>query len=97
MVWSVSSRDPGGKASGELGTRHSPSRLALQLLAQGVALSASRFQVEDEILHIELELVDRLLGDANEPALHARELAHFLAQRQHAITDHFRQLLDLAA
>ena len=46
---------------------------------QFVSFPARCLQVEEKILDIELELIDRILSDANKPALQTREMPKFIA------------------
>src|SRR5881398_1233751 len=67
-----------------------PLRIAFQLFKVGlqlITLTPRRFEVEEKVLDIELKLVDRILGDADEAALQARKMTQLIAERHHLFTE----------
>ncbi len=67
------------------------------MLAQIVALAARRFQIEDEVLDVELQLIDGILGDADEPALQAGEVADAVAKGNELFPQGPRQSVEVIA
>src|SRR5262249_41000928 len=62
------------------------SAFRLTLLTQSIALAPGSFEVETEILDVELILVDRILGGLDKAMLPPRPGSDFLTQRQQSTT-----------
>jgi hypothetical protein len=68
--------------------------LLAQLLTRFVAFPPCGFQVEAEVFEIELELVDRVLRDADEAFLQAEDLTESIAQGPKLGPKPYWQVLD---
>src|SRR5262245_51325105 len=71
--------------------------VGFDLFAQLVALAAGRFQIEEQVLHLELQLIDRVLGDANQSVLQTGEMADAVANRYQVVAHRERQLIQVIA
>lgn len=68
---------------------------AAEFALQFITLTASRFQIELHIFHVELQLIHRFLGDAKQAIVQARIMIEPFTHRQHLLTKVKGQLLDL--